>query len=645
MGNKVKVLVGYHKPATLLKDDVFVPIHLGRTLATEVSKDGKMSQEDYQWMLDNMIGDDTGDNISKENLYLNELSAFYWAWKNYDRLGNPEYIGFMHYRRHLCFDKNNKEKSDKYGLLYSEYLNNDYLSKYKLNSNIVKDFINEVDIVVAEKTDLKRLGTKTTYNHYKNSDNKLHIRDLDMVIKVLLDKYPHYENAVNEYLESKYAYFTNIFIAKKEIFFEYCEWLFDVIFEAQKVVDTSKYNLQEMRVLAYISEWLWGIFLTYKKSQNTAKISELKRTFVINTDIEKSLKKRCDDEISIIMSTDNNYSPYLGVTIKSLIENSSEENEYTVYVLDGGLNEITQKKLNKLETRNVKIKYIDIKKYFNGLDKKLFYLCDHFSIANYYRFFIPKIFKNFGKVIYCDCDAIFLADVAGLYKTNIGDNILGAVHDTEVIMQVNSNENNKYYSRFLNLINPYNYLQSGMMLMNINKMIEINFTELCLKKLKELKTPKFVDQCVINAVCEGQVYFLDNSWNVENHIMVFNRNVYNLAPYETAIDYYNALENPKYLHFTGYIKPWHDPSTYNADLFWQYARMTPFYEEILFRNNVPTITKELLSGTYNYRKNMFKYYRYKVLSKITFGKTRKRYKQKRKDLKLRLNKIREFIKG
>ena len=59
----VKILVGYHKPAQLLKSDILVPIHLGRALATQISKDGQMSEEDYQWMLDNMIGDDTGDNI------------------------------------------------------------------------------------------------------------------------------------------------------------------------------------------------------------------------------------------------------------------------------------------------------------------------------------------------------------------------------------------------------------------------------------------------------------------------------------------------------------------------------------------------------------------------------------------------------
>ena len=53
-----------------------------------------------------MIGDNTGDNISKLNSHYCELTAMYWAWKNMDKLNNPDYIGFMHYRR--LFNFNNR---------------------------------------------------------------------------------------------------------------------------------------------------------------------------------------------------------------------------------------------------------------------------------------------------------------------------------------------------------------------------------------------------------------------------------------------------------------------------------------------------------------------------------------------------------
>ena len=51
-----------------------------------------------------MIGDNTGDNISVKNNRFCELIAQYFAWKNYDKLDNPDYIGFWYYRRVLNFN-------------------------------------------------------------------------------------------------------------------------------------------------------------------------------------------------------------------------------------------------------------------------------------------------------------------------------------------------------------------------------------------------------------------------------------------------------------------------------------------------------------------------------------------------------------
>ena len=76
----VALIVATHKNYWMPKDEMYVPIHVGR--------EGK---DDLGY-----IGDNTGDNISSKNANYCELTGLYWAWKNFD----ADYLGLVHYRRH-----------------------------------------------------------------------------------------------------------------------------------------------------------------------------------------------------------------------------------------------------------------------------------------------------------------------------------------------------------------------------------------------------------------------------------------------------------------------------------------------------------------------------------------------------------------
>lgn len=52
-----------------------------------------------------------------------------------------------------------------------------------------------------------------------------------------------------------------------------------------------------------------------------------------------------------------------------------------------------------------------------------------------------------------------------------------------------------------------------------------------------------------------------------------------------------------------------------------------------------------LSSLLTYKKDKLRYYRYKILSKITFGKMRQHYKRKKKELKKQLKEFRRLIKS
>ena len=139
-----KILISYHKKDFLLKDDILTPIHAGRAIALKQS--GSSSLE---WLLSNMEGDNTGDNISEKNGSYNELTTIYWAWKNYD----ADYYGLCHYRRYLSFMDSFMPGND-YDLRVENNLSVRTAELYQLfnKSKMEKEINNEKDL--AKKLDL-----------------------------------------------------------------------------------------------------------------------------------------------------------------------------------------------------------------------------------------------------------------------------------------------------------------------------------------------------------------------------------------------------------------------------------------------------------------------------------------------------------
>ena len=57
----------------------------------------------------------------------------------------------------------------------------------------------------------------------------------------------------------------NMFIMKKELADQYCEWLFDVLFELEKRLDISSYSANDQRVFGFVSERLLDVWLEENK--------------------------------------------------------------------------------------------------------------------------------------------------------------------------------------------------------------------------------------------------------------------------------------------------------------------------------------------------------------------------------------------
>lgn len=300
--SNIKILVVTHKPFKLLEGEYYVPIHAGRAIATERSKDGKINKSDYEWLLENTIGDDSGDNISDKNRYYSECSALYWAWKNYDKLGNPDYIGLMHYRRQFVFNEEyfeNKPK-DKWenalGFIREDFIDENYIKNIGLTDENIEKVCSEYDLVVSKDGNLDLIYNRNLREDYEKTIPGVKVKDFDLMVDIVKNKYTEYkevvEQKINGYTKSLYQ----MFIMKKEFFFEYCEFLFGVLFEIEKTMNFDEYSMNGKRTLGYLAEDLLSIYV-WKKESEGVNIKKLGATMVEypyeDAEIKKILDKGC----------------------------------------------------------------------------------------------------------------------------------------------------------------------------------------------------------------------------------------------------------------------------------------------------------------------------------------------------------------
>ena len=139
-------------------------------------------------------------------------------------------------------------------------------------------------------------------------------------------------------------------------------------------------------------------------------------------------------------------------------------------------------------------------------------------------------------------------------------------------------------------------------------------------------------------------------YNFEWILPIKNKNYINTIPTKFHNDFLDAERNPVIIHYTG-DKPWNFPTFKYAEIWWHYARQTPFYEEILLRmvqrNTVipnVTVNKEIVKHITHRFKYRLRYLKYKLLKPFVFGKLRKKYKEKKKKYKQLLKQIKNYLK-
>ena len=187
----------------------------------------------------NAYRDNTGVNIAYKNRNYCELTALYWIWKNF--FDQDSITGICHYRR--FFSKSKYSKSNKY-----------FLTKWDL-----KKIFSEYDIILPEKN---RWDVTVGEHYYNYGEGKE--KDLLLLREEISNICPEYLEDFDRIINAKSASYRNMFITKKELLDEYCEWLFMILGELENSISLDGYTEAEARVYGYLSEILLNVWVLHK---------------------------------------------------------------------------------------------------------------------------------------------------------------------------------------------------------------------------------------------------------------------------------------------------------------------------------------------------------------------------------------------
>lgn len=281
------------------------------------------------------------------------------------------------------------------------------------------------------------------------------------------------------------------------------------------------------------------------------------------------------NKIPIVFATNENYAPYAGVAITSLVRNASKKFFYDIYVFYTELSDDIIARFQSMGSKYYKVTCLDVNDYLNGTVE--LYKNFHYSKEMYYRIIIPRVLPQYEKAVYLDCDIVVLGDISKFYSFDVNGYILGAMRDIQHYASV------KYVTDTLKL--PVKtYINSGVILINCEEFRKREIEKNCMEILGKSKIKfRYPDQDLINIACSGGIKLLDQRWNYIWHYNFnrFNRPELNLD--EDCEKKYQKLKNGiKIIHYTSNIKPWNNYNTYLTKFEFDYARKTPAFKDIFF---------------------------------------------------------------
>ena len=562
MNNDINVFVACHKPSVLPNNPYYVPIHVGRA--------------NSQKPLANMIGDDTGDNISIKNPMYCELSAQYWAWKNC----SSEYIGLCHYRRLFCFNDQGFKK-DLRNQIVIDSMDGYTMDTYGLNDgSTMEAMIKSNDVVVGLKEDVSSLATPygpkpTVMGHWLAHDRAL-IRqsDLEKLLEIVKRKYPQIYKVGEKALHDKYFVGYNCFVMRKDIFDTMCAYEFDCLEELENSIDLSGVHTQIHRIYGFMGEILFDMFVFYLESLGQYKIAHVPLLYVEHTEPYPRVQPKGDHTIVVDCEHDHGY--LVQPLLQSMIIHLDDTKKWQIIIAHNGFNKHDQNQLMAMvkPLEHIMVDLVDISQHLIPSLK----MRETDTLKLPYQLFYPYLFDLIDHALVLSWHTLVNDDLSSWFDQR--GTLVTSVND--MVYQGKINDIYPDYSDWLHqrgFTNDTSYFDARIMALDF-KGIRNRYTyEQMIQMVKSLDETKLSFWDGYNLIYEHDHTILGFDHGYQPLSNDYRKYQIPFAPFDTYASY-GKITHSMIIDYDD-NDPWYPIGCDLDDQYWSYATKVPGYHTIL----------------------------------------------------------------
>lgn len=266
---------------------------------------------------------------------------------------------------------------------------------------------------------------------------------------------------------------------------------------------------------------------------------------------------------NIAFICDDNFVLPTSVAVASLIHSNSDK-KLTIHIITPGVSKSAKDTLKTMETPDAKIEIYAVENDFLSISTSELFAGIPANHTALMKFNLPLILSDVDKLLYLDGDLIVKGDISGLYNIDFGDNIVAGVYDNIADWHMKSLGVTKYFN-------------SGVMLLNLKKMREENYTQ----RLIDYRCNgfnRFMDQDTFNAVFKGKVIFADFKYNTMYSILEMQtvQQIKELYGFSSVRSVDELVDDAVVVHFSSSKKPWKYVLPGLSMLYRYYLELSPY---------------------------------------------------------------------